>query len=413
MGAELGFTCNGVRYRVPDRPVVVICIDGCADEYLDEALLRGRMPRLEAMIREGWRGIVRGAMPSFTNVNNAAIVCGAPPSVTGISGNYVLDRERGEPVMTNTADFLRCETILAAAARAGRKVAMVTAKDKLRRLLSKDLEGIAFSSEKVDTCTLAEHGVEGLFEEMGRPVPPVYSGELSLYALDAGALLLESGRSDFLYVTTSDYIQHKHAPDEEEALAFHAGIDRALGRYLDSGALVGITADHGMSGKCGPDGKPQVVFVEGLLRDAFGEGPRVVCPITDPYVVHHGALGSYVVVHCDPTLAPRIAARLLEEEGITEVLHRSRAARLLQLPEDQLGELVVMSARDHVLGRREEDHDLTQLDGRPLRSHGGRYEEMVPLVLSCRPHDGALARLRGDPRSFEIYRFLLNGEPLS
>src|SRR5688572_33015758 len=119
------FTVNGRAYSPPARPIAVICLDGSADEYLDAALARGVMPQLQAFAVNGYRGLARGAMPSLTNVNNLSIVTGAPPSVHGIGGNYFYDTTTGEEVMMNSAKYLRAETILAAAVRSGRNVAVV------------------------------------------------------------------------------------------------------------------------------------------------------------------------------------------------------------------------------------------------------------------------------------------------
>ncbi|MCB9881805.1 MAG: phosphonoacetate hydrolase [Planctomycetes bacterium] len=399
------FEVNGRSYCLPDRPVVAICIDGCADEYLSAALASGRCPNLERLIARGHRSLVRGALPSFTNVNNAAIVCGVPPSVTGISGNFFLDPETGEEIMMTSPDHLRAPTILAAVARAGRKVAMVTAKDKLRRLLSKGLEGIAFSSEKAAETTREEHGIERVPELVGRPVPKIYSAEASAFVLWAGVRLLEEGLADFLYLTLTDYVQHKHAPWEAEAIAFYEQLDEPLGRLLDRGVSIGITADHGMNGKMDDAGAPKVLYVESLLRERFGDGVRVICPITDPYVVHHGALGGLVMVHADdPGRCPEMAAFLLGFDGITEVHDRAAASRKLELPVDRIGDLVVLAARDTVLGRTPERHDLSGL-GSVLRSHGGRYEEMVPLVLS-EVTPAMRLPLSTDPRSFDLFHYL-------
>jgi phosphonoacetate hydrolase len=268
------FSANGRTYTPPETPVAVICIDGCEEAYLDAALAEGRMPNLCRLLENGWRGLARGALPSFTNVNNAAIVTGVPPSVTGLSGNFFLDPESGEEVMMNSATFLRCETILAAAARAGRTVAMVTAKEKLRDLLSPGLfdegvTGMAFSSEKAGEAHQATHGIEDV-ETFAGPTPPIYSGEASVYVLRAGAALVEAGRADFLYLSLTDYIQHKYAPEEPDALAFHEALDEQLGRLQELGVRLGITADHGMNAKCHPDGSPRVVFLEDDLRARFG-----------------------------------------------------------------------------------------------------------------------------------------------
>ncbi len=400
------FELHGNSYQLPPQPVVAVCIDGCAEEYLDEAFARGRMPRTLAMLQAGGvRLRARGALPSFTNVNNACVVTGVPPSVTGIAGNYFLDPATGEEVMMNSPDFLRCETILARAAAQGRRVAMVTAKDKLRRLLSRGYEGINFSAERAGETTLEEHGIDDASTWLDSPVPDVYSGELSLFVLRAGAKLLEEGKADFLYLTLSDFVQHKHAPDEREALQFYAGIDDAVGRFLDAGAVVGITADHGMSGKS-RSGRPNVVWLESELTERFGSGLRVICTITDPYVVHHGALGSFVAVHLeDLTKTREVADFCLSLDGITEVYDREGAASKLELPADRIGDLAVLSARDHVIGRTPQDHDLDQLGGL-LRSHGGRYEEMVPLLTSTALTPEHREEALGDPRSFDLFRFL-------
>lgn len=404
---------NAREYALPPRPIVVVCIDGCADEYLSTSIAKRRMPATARMSAEGYRGFVRGALPSFTNVNNSAIVTGVPPSVTGISGNFFLDPETGEEVMTNSSRFLRCETILAAAAKAGRKVAMVTAKEKLRDLLSVGMfshgGAIAFSSEKANEARLETHGIDNVEAFVGAQMPPIYSGEASLYVLRAGVRLIEEGRADFLYLSLTDYMQHKFAPHERESLDFYEAMDQEFGRLLELGSVVGLTADHGMNAKTLLDGTPNVIYLEDALAAQFGAGHKVICPITDPYVAHHGALGSYVTVHVrDGADAGAIARWLLSQHGVTEVYDREMAALKLELPADRIGDLVVMCGRDFVLGRSAEHHDLSGLD-RPLRSHGGRYEEMVPMVLSHPLTPEYLRKAASDPRNFDIFDFVCNG----
>jgi len=407
--ASTAFCANGRTYAPPSRPIVVVCIDGSADEYLDQALVLGRMPNLQRIICQGYRGFARAALPTFTNVNNAAIVTGQPPSVTGISGNYFLDPESGEEVMMNSSRFLRCETILAAAARAGRKVAMVTAKDKLREILSHELEGIAFSAEKAATTTWEVHGITNVPEQIGRPAPEIYSADASLYVLDAGVTLLQKQTADFLYLSLTDYMQHKYAPEDQPALDFYAAMDERFGQLLELGAILGLTADHGMNAKNTSTGEPNVLYVETLLTERFGPGIKVICPITDPYVLHHGALGSFVTVHLPEGLcAETVAEFLLEQQGVTEVFQREAAARKLELPADRIGDLCVLSGRDVVVGRTPAHHDLTMLQ-EGLRSHGGRYEEMVPLIVSRPLNPTALQQARGDLRNFDIFELTCNG----
>lgn len=406
------FTVNQRSYNPPpDEPVVVICLDGSADAYFDAALAKSQMPNLAAISVRGWRGVARAAMPTFTNVNNSSIVTGVSPALHGICGNFFFDAATDQEVMMNSSSFLRADTIFAHAQQAGRKVAVVTAKEKLRDILASGLisaGGIAFSAEKAGAAVPETHGI-GEVESLAGPTPAIYSADASLYVLRAGVALVERGLADFLYLSTTDYMQHKHAPRDRESIAFYAAIDVELGRLLERGAVIGITADHGMNAKQRADGSPKVIYLESELVEWFGEGFRVILPITDPYVAHHGALGSFAQIHLAPQIdAAQVRRWLLEREGITECHERAVAARLMELPEDRTGDLVVASGRDVVLGRTPDYHDLNALAG-PLRSHGGRYEEMVPLFFS-RPLTAAYAaRAVGDVRNFDIFEFTCNG----
>lgn len=367
------------------------------------------MPHLAAVIAGGYRGMVRGALPSFTNVNNASITTGMPPVVTGFGGNFFIEPETGEEVMMNSSKYLRCGTILAAAAKAGRKVAMVTAKNKLLDILSHDLEGIAFSSEFASQAEESTHGIGDVEALVGLPTPPIYSGDASLFVLTAGTKLIERNLADFLYLSLTDYMQHKFAPHTTESLDFYEGMDTQIGNMLKLGAVIGITADHGMNAKDKPDGSPNVIYLESLLDENFGKGNDVICPITDPYVVHHGSLGSEVMVYLkDPSQTAEIADWIFQLDGITEVMDRPTAVKKMELPGDRIGDLIVMSARDVVIGRNPEYHDLSLIKG-GLRSHGGRYEEMVPMVITEPLTDDYMAKAAKDPRNFDIFDFVCNG----
>ena len=402
---------NGRNYQLPNQPIVVICLDGSADEYFNCAMARGQMPHLTRISIEGYRGLARAAMPTFTNVNNSSIVTGVAPSVHGIGGNFFLDTETGEEVMMNSARFLRVPTIFPACQRAGRRVGVVTAKEKLRDIFANGLievGGIAFSAERAKSATRDTHGIEAV-ENLVGTTPEIYSGDASLYVLKAGVAMLKNGLADFLYLSTTDYMQHKYAPEHPNSLDFYAGIDIEIGNLLAAGALIGITADHGMNAKQKPDGSPNVIYLESELADVFGSGIRVILPITDPYVAHHGALGSFAQVHLPPGLdLAKVRDWLLQREGVVECHERSTAARLMELPEDRMGDLVVAAGRDIVLGRTAADHDLSALAG-ALRSHGGRYEEMVPLFFSHRLTTEYTARVAGDVRNFDIFQITCNG----
>ena len=395
---------NGRSYRWPDRPLVVVCIDGSEPAYMDEAIAAGAMPWLAEARRRGTAALADCVVPSFTNPNNLSIVTGAPPAVHGICGNYFYDRESGAEVMMNDPKFLRAETILAAFSKAGAKVAVVTAKDKLRRLLGKGLEGICFSSEKANETTRAEHGIDNALAKLGRPLPSVYSAELSETVFAGGRWLLENERPDLLYLSTTDYIQHKHAPGTPVANAFYSMMDGYFAGYETLGATVALTADHGMNAKTDASGAPKVVYLQDLLDRWLGAGKaRVILPITDPYVVHHGALGSFAYAYLpEGADSAGIARRIMGEEGIEAVFGKAEAARRFELPEDRIGDLTILGETHTALGSARARHDLSGLDA-PLRSHGGLSEQKVPFIIS-RPVSDLPARLR----NFDIFEVALN-----
>jgi phosphonoacetate hydrolase len=375
---------NGRHYRWMDRPLVVVCVDGCEFEYITAAVAAGAAPFLGRLLAgAGTCFMADCVMPSFTNPNNLSIVTGVPPSVHGICGNFFFDPERGEEVMMNDPRYLRAGTILAAFSAAGAKVAVITAKDKLRKLLGHQMKGICFSSEKADQATLAENGIENVLDRVGMPVPSVYSAALSEFVFVAGVKLMERERPDLMYLSTTDYIQHKAAPGTPLANDFYAMMDGNLARLDELGATIVLTADHGMNAKHGADGRPNVIYLQDTLDAWLGHAKaRVILPITDPYVVHHGALGSFALVYLPAPLAQSaVAERIAALPGIDRVLTRAEAAATFELPSDRIGDLVVVSQRDTVLGTSRDRHDLSGLDV-PLRSHGGISEQKVPLLVN-------------------------------
>jgi phosphonoacetate hydrolase len=396
---------NGRSYAAPKQPTVVLCIDGCEPDYIAQAVAGGHMPFMKQVLASGTALIADCVVPSFTNPNNLSIVTGAPPSVHGICGNYLFDVESGTEVMMNDPKWLRAPTILAALANAGHSVAVVTAKDKLRKLLGHGMKGICFSSEKADQATEQENGITDVLQLVGMPVPDVYSAELSEFVFAAGVRLIETRKPDFLYLSTTDYVQHKHAPGDPDANRFYAMLDRYLARLDALGTVFALTADHGMNAKTRLDASPAVIFLQDLLDEWLGrERSRVILPITDPYVVHHGALGSFATIYLAPDTAAGVAARLRDLPGMEVVLGREDAARRFELPADRIGDIVAVSERSVVLGTSRSRHDLSQLE-LPLRSHGGISEQRVPLVLN--------RRIEGlDPlrrwRNFDAFELALN-----
>ena len=398
-------TVNGRSYAWPKQPVVVVCVDGSEPDYTEQAMAAGAMPWLGSALTRGSERIADCVIPSFTNPNNLSIVTGVPPAVHGIAGNFFYDRDADAEVMMNDPRYLRCGTILAAFSQAGAKVAVVTAKDKLRKLLGHRMEGICFSSEKADQVTEAENGISGVLDLVGRPVPSVYSADLSEFVFAVGVKLMAARRPDIMYLSTTDYIQHKHAPGTAEANRFYGMMDRHL-RELDAmGAVIAITADHGMSGKTDAQGRPNVIYLQDQLDEWLGAGKsRVILPITDPYVVHHGALGSFATIYLDAGVdAAAALERIAAIPGMARVLDRATACRDFELPEDREGDLIAVSGRHTTIGTSRSRHDLSGLDA-PLRSHGGVSEQRVPLIFNRPVHDWPSRRLR----NFDAFDIALN-----
>jgi phosphonoacetate hydrolase len=312
----------------------------------------------------------------------------------------------GTEVMMNDPKWLRAPTLLAALADAGKSVTVITAKDKLRRLLGHKMKGICFSSEKSNELTLEENGIAEVLPLVGMPVPSVYSAELSEFVFAAGVKLMEQRRPDVMYLSTTDYVQHKHAPGTDGANSFYAMMDGYLGRLDEMGCVIALTADHGMNAKVAMDGTPDVIYLQDWCDRELGPGKaRVILPITDPYVVHHGALGSFATIYLPPDMAPGpVVSSLQQHKGMECVLTRDEAAQRFELPPDRIGDIVCVSERFTVIGTSASRHDLSGLDA-PLRSHGGISEQRVPLILNRKlPGLDTNRRLR----NFDAFDLALN-----
>ncbi|MCP4873932.1 MAG: phosphonoacetate hydrolase [Gammaproteobacteria bacterium] len=380
---------NGREYRWPEKPCVVVCIDGSEPDYIEQAIAAGVMPWMKKVVEQQGSDLrAHCVVPSFTNPNNISIVTGVPPVVHGICGNFYYDRENDREVMMNEPELLRTPTIFKAFQDEGAKIAVVTAKDKLRRLLGNELnfgEGgaICFSSEKSDQVNLAENGIDNVLDMVGMEVPSVYSAELSEFIFAAGVKLMETVRPDLMYLSTTDYIQHKFAPGSDGANAFYAMMDKYWAQLDALGAVIALTADHGMNAKHDDKGDPNIIYLQDEMDRILGEGTaRVILPITDPYVVHHGALGSYATVYLpDGADIDGLKIELVSINGIDAVYSNQEGCRRFDLANDRMGDLILVSSKYVVIGTTASRHDLSGLDV-PLRSHGGVTEQQVPLIVS-------------------------------
>ena len=409
-------SANGVHYRWPDRPLVVVCIDGGDPAYFRRFLADGAIPNIARFIQHGFSAVADGTMPSFTCPNNMSIITGTPASRHGISGNYYLDTATGKPIVMTGPELLRGDTILSRFASVGAKVVSITAKDKLRKQLGKNLDvskgNISFSSEFASKVTMQENGIEDVIRLTGMPQPDMYSMELSLFVLEAGIKLLDRERPDLMFLSLTDWVQHKYAPEESEAKRFYREIDARFGRLAELGATVALTADHGMNDKSNAEGRPNVIWLQDILDDKFGKGDtRVICPITDAFVGHHGALGGFVRVYCQGRAKPReVISAIAALDGVEPAQSREDVCRLYDLPPDREGDVAVISRADVCIGGAEKEHDLAGLKGHRLRTHGGVSEAKVPIIINRPLNDTYRLRTAGGPlKSYEIFDYALNG----
>ena len=407
---------NEIEYTWPKKPVVVVCIDGGDPEYFDSGIQDGIIPNIEDFMKNGFYAVSKGSMPSFTCPNNMSIVTGSEPVTHGISGNFYLDRSTGEPVVMTGPELLRTCSIMSEFSRKGARVVSITAKDKLRRQLQKgmDLSGgsVSMSSQFADQCTMKENGIEDALEFVGRPQPDMYSADLSLFVLDAGIKFLEEKRPDILYLSLTDFIQHTHAPGTPVANQFYSDMDARFGRLRELGAVVALTADHGMGDKANENGEPNVIWLQDILDKELGEGlTKVICPITDAFVGHHGSLGGFVRVYITgETKRERILEITENITGIEKVWTAEKVAEELELPVDREGDIAIAGDKKTVIGGRQLDHDLSALKGQRLRTHGSLHEAHVPIVLSEPLNDAYARKAEQIPlRSNQIFDFAING----
>ena len=383
------FNINNREYpSTIKRTCVVICLDGSQKEYLDEASKANLTPNLDKIIKNGEYLMAQSAIPSFTNPNNISIVTGQPSSVHGICGNFFYTPSTGEEVMMNDPQYLRAPTIFEKYYESGAKIALVTAKDKLRTLLGNGLKyddkrALCFSAEKSDQATMALNGIENINDWIGMPVPEVYSAELSEFVMAAGVKLMEEYKPDIMYLSTTDYIQHKYEPGNEVANKFYSMFDKYIGKLDNMGAMLVITADHGMKPKSQKDGSPNAVFLQDYLDDVFSKGKtKVILPITDPYVVHHGALGSFATIYLkDKDNVDLVINEIKKIKEIEVVLNKDDACKTYNLPKDRTGDIICMSSEFMTIGSSKDKHDLSGLN-EPLRSHGGLHEREVPFIIN-------------------------------
>ena len=339
------------------KTTILLMIDGLDPEYLDAC----PTPNFIDLAHLGFRTEANAMMPTVTNVNNASLLTATYPSAHGITSNYWLDRERRTETYMESGQFLEADTFFERAALLGARSLLVTAKDKLRKLLG----------HETFVNVSAECPPDWLMDEIGPP-PPIYSLEVNGWIVDAARCILSEMAFDLAYVGTTDYPMHTYAPHEPES-AIHLGLmDVAVGRLVDSvDCEILITADHGTSAK-----ERMLSLPEFLMR--YGILARAVPIIKDRYTVHHSNLGGciYLYLHDRDRHTLAAAVDLLRQvDGVDEVLSKEEACIRFNLMPDRIGDIVALGAKDVVFGNPEE---VTLPCN--LRSHGSLHEQRVPVI---------------------------------
>ena len=343
-----------------NTPIIVVLIDGLDPEYLDAC----QAPNIAAMEQRGFRVNGSGMTPSVTNVNNVSLVTGSYPEQHGITSNYLLDRQLGEEVYMESSEFLRAETMFQRATACGLRSLLVTAKDKLRRLLS---DGATVSISSEDPPGWVVSGV-------GEP-PPIYSLEVNRWVLEAGRYAMSREPFDIVYLTTTDYAMHTYAPDNPESSRHVSLLDEGLGDVLGQapGARMLVTADHGMSDKT------RMLHLPGELA-RYRIDARAIPVIKDRYVVHHSNLGGSIYVHLDDLSDLNAALDTLRNlEGVEDAVPGEEAAARFHLMPERVGDIFVLADPATVFG---DPSEVTMPPG--LRSHGSAHETTVPII-GCGP----------------------------
>jgi phosphonoacetate hydrolase len=339
---------------------IVIMVDGLDPDYLES----GPTPNLRELADSGFMVEGKAMMPTVTNVNNVSLITASYPQTHGITSNYWFNRQTGSEHYMESAEFVESETMFQRAEVTGARSLLVTAKDKLRRLLS-DGATLSVSSEQPS---------EWVVQEVGEP-PPIYSLEVNKWVMDAARLILAREPFDLVYLATTDYAMHTYAPGEPESIKHLGMLDEAIAKLVESLAEVQIliTADHGMSSKNRMIDLPAELARHGIRGQA-------VPIIKDRYTVHHSNLGGCIYVYLndgspgDGDLEQ--ALEVLEGiDGVDAALAREEAAEKFQLMPDRIGDIMVLGSNDVVFG---DPGEVTLPQG--LRSHGSLHEVQVPII---------------------------------
>ena len=346
---------------------VIVCLDGCSPQYLEHSII----PNLDAIAGAGFSTIGRAVMPTVTNVNNTTIVTASFPEKHGITSNYFIDPVTEQEVYMESSEYLLTETVFRRAAAKGKKSAVLTAKQKLKNLIG---DGATIAES-------AENPPSWLVDKLGPP-PEIYSIEINHWVFQAAREVLRAHSPDLLYVTTTDYVNHKYAPEDEKSQWNVNRLDHLLGDIMNvsPGIEIVVTADHGMNAKT------RALDLNRILRDG-AVSANAIPIIKDRYVVHHRNMGGAAYVYLkDVASMDEAIALLKEEKGVESVVPGREAAELYNLHPGRIGHFLVLADCETVFGSLPTAREEVN-----IRSHGSLHEREIPIIgcgagpMSARP----------------------------
>ena len=340
------------------RKILILCIDAGSHDYLAASDL----PTIRQLAKSGFYVHANAVIPSVTNVNNVSIATGSFPETHGITTNYHVDRETGKGEFIEDNRFLLAPTLfeVAKACKFADKTALLVTKQKLLRMLEAG----------TDIAVAAESPPVEYIDAVGQ-VEPIYSAEINWWLLRAVHAVLRTENPELVYCSTTDWVQHKYAPDEDISQQHLEELDRIIGNIVDDDPEreIYITADHGMLEKTTAIDPGRVLTEHGI--------PASSIPIIkDRYVAHHGNLGGAAYVFLkDSTDMTRAIQTLLSTSGIEEVYSAEDAACRFRLHPERIGDIFVLADETTVFGELE-----TAIEPTTVRSHGSRHESYVPII---------------------------------
>jgi phosphonoacetate hydrolase len=336
------------------KGLAIICLDGITWEYINNS----KTPFIDSLGKTGTSTICQTMVPTVTNVNNASIITCSFPEKHGITSNWYYDRGTGKEVFMDSNHFLKCNTFLENEAKKGKKVILLTVKDKLRRLLQTK-EVYSYSVEKPTAEIVDKTG----------SVPGIYELAASPWLLRAAYEEISERKWDIVYVSTTDFIPHKYAPKHRLAREYMSRIDEGLEYIHNHGYEMGIVSDHGMNHK-------STNFDPVTYLKEYGVNSKIVASIKDEHIIHHMNLGGSAYLY---TNLPEKAKMILSDcEGVEAIYSREEAAKKYRLMPARIGDLLILADKKYTFGRNK-DTTYRKID---IRSHGSLHEREVPFITS-------------------------------